>query len=147
MKKYGKSYGDEPTKLMLSEKARKYYDMTSPIFIYEKETDNGLIYTIDDCGSITENCTEDEVNEILEQIYDEIFPDIDKIIADLVNYAANMQTEHLDKIKEEKDISEELADFLREWNDAECDEECTTPEQNARLDEILERYAKEIIEA
>lgn len=36
--------------------------------------------------------------------------------------------------------------FLEEWEDAECDEDGATPEQNEVLDAILDKYAQKIYE-
>ena len=39
-----------------------------------------------------------------------------------------------------------IRQFLDEWEDAECDEDGATPEQNEVLDAILDKYTQKIYE-
>ena len=73
-----RKYGDERTSLTLAEKAEKAYAESDPIRIYEHEDDNGIkTYSME--GIIEAyNLTTDEVNEYLEDLYDECFADNDQ---------------------------------------------------------------------
>ena len=70
MKQYGKRYGDVNTHLNLTGKALWFYDGVDPISIYETETDDGFLYTLDFCGEITKNLTESELVELLTEWHD-----------------------------------------------------------------------------
>ena len=64
-----KIYGKEPTELVLSEKAAKFYAETEPLTIMEWE--NGLY---DISGSLIANdLTAEKVNALLEDFYDVIY--------------------------------------------------------------------------
>lgn len=65
-KRFGKRYGDVSTHLVLRGKALEYYNGTTPISIYERETDDGYRYDLDDCGFKYEGFTEADLVEYLE---------------------------------------------------------------------------------
>ena len=64
----------------------------------------------------------------------------------LVEYAANLcGSERVAKIfckEESEELSNILGDFNREWDEVEVYEEGATPEQDAELDAVLEKYQK-----
>ena len=54
-----------------SDKAKKYYDETEPLYVYEYEDDNGnTLYAFDFGGEITSGLSFDEINRIFEEYYD-----------------------------------------------------------------------------
>lgn len=66
-----KRFGNERTRLTLSSKAEAYYSETDPIAIYENESEDGtLTYSLDDMGNTFSDLTADELNSILEELYD-----------------------------------------------------------------------------
>ena len=69
-----KIYGNEKTSLTLTEKAQKAYSETDPIRIEEVETDDGYIYNVSGCIECN-NLTEEAVNRVFEDLYDECFCD------------------------------------------------------------------------
>lgn len=67
----------------------------------------------------------------------------------LVEYSSNMPNTYISKLQEQYGydrFDDILAEFTREWEDAECDEEGATPEQDAILDKILSDTAQEILD-
>lgn len=51
-----------------------------------------------------------------------------------------------DVLGSSEEVNEIVRQFLEEWEDAECDEEGATPEQNEVLDAILDKYTQKIYE-
>jgi hypothetical protein len=67
-----KRYGNERTHLVLSNKAEAYYNETDLIDIYEVEAEDGaLTYNLDDMGNTFSDLTADDLNRIMEELYDE----------------------------------------------------------------------------
>lgn len=69
-----KQYLSDRTDLELSEKAQKLYDETDPIEIYEVTNDETgkTEYWIDGCLGVRKDMTAEDVNDMLEQYYDEL---------------------------------------------------------------------------
>lgn len=64
-----REYGNQKTKLHLTERAELAFRQTDPIHIYELESDSGLIvYRISGCVE-TDLCSEEYVNDVLEALY------------------------------------------------------------------------------
>ena len=51
-----------------------------------------------------------------------------------------------DVLGSSEEVNAIIRQFLEEWEDAECDEDGATPEQNEVLDAILDKYAQKIYE-
>lgn len=67
----------------------------------------------------------------------------------LVEYDSNISDTYIAKLQEQYGydrFDDILAEFTREWEDAECDEEGATPEQDVILDKILSDTAQEILD-
>ena len=67
----------------------------------------------------------------------------------LIEYDSNIFVTYISKLQEQYGydrFDDILAEFTREWEDAECDEEGATPEQDAILDKILSDTAQEILD-
>ena len=65
-----KHYGNEPTKLNLTDKAFKAYSNTDPLTVYEFEEDGEMRYDI--IGAVEAyNLNESEVNELFESLLEE----------------------------------------------------------------------------
>ena len=72
------------------------------------------------------------------------------IIDMLTAYAANAISgcEIAEKLnKNEDSIKIILQEFEQEWEEAPCNEDGATKEQDEHMDEILENYAQELIDA
>lgn len=72
------------------------------------------------------------------------------IIDMLTAYAANAISgcDIAEKLnKDEDEVFNILGEFQKEWDEAPCDEGGPTREQDAHIDEILENYAQELLDA
>lgn len=56
----------------MSEKARKYYNDTDPLDVYEYEADGATLYTVDEWGNYTEGLTFEALEAYLEAGQDAI---------------------------------------------------------------------------
>lgn len=67
MKKLGKRFGSEQTKLELSDRAYEVYCGYSPLDIFERETEEGLVYFLRGCVE-ADDLTADELDEMLVEL-------------------------------------------------------------------------------
>ena len=101
-----KIYGNTNTHLILTDKAQKYYDLTDPIEITEHETEDGILYSVLDGGSVRIDLTEDELNDYLERNFDwlvftelkDIDPYIDVDLEDLRDMTADEIMSEIDRV-------------------------------------------------
>lgn len=67
----------------------------------------------------------------------------------LIDYSGNIisSSELADKIgkTDNAEVANILKEFQREWDEAPCDEEGATKEQDAYIDSILENYANQLL--
>lgn len=76
-----KRYGFEPTRLTLTEAARKVYAETDPLAIYEYETEDGTRYDVKGTDHQI-GLTEEQVNTMLEawgSLYEPDFYEIEEV--------------------------------------------------------------------
>ena len=66
-----KRFGSEPTALYLTDKAQRVYSTTDPLDIYEYTVSGQTLYEMRGCLQ-HDGLTAQDVNEVLEQIYDDL---------------------------------------------------------------------------
>lgn len=73
------------------------------------------------------------------------------IMEELVSYVSGSKHPVLDELTSDdqigNDVSRRLAEFEEDWNNAECDDEGASKEQEAYLDRLQEEYAEIIVSA